>query len=56
MLNACYKTPVGATGGRPLIIDVYAGPGTQKVRQTHDMGMNLQYTICGRRGWVRMDW
>jgi dipeptidyl-peptidase-4 len=37
ILNAAYKTPVGAGSGRPLIIDVYAGPGTQKVRQTHDV-------------------
>jgi dipeptidyl-peptidase-4 len=35
VLNAVYKKPFDAEGDRPLIIDVYAGPGTNKVLQTH---------------------
>lgn len=63
VLNAFYKTPHDSIGSRPLLIDVYAGPGTQKVLQTHnlfglDFWLNLQgYFVAsidgrgtGRRG------
>lgn len=37
-LNAYYKKPVNVDKKAPLIIDVYAGPGTQKVQQIHRVG------------------
>lgn len=48
VLNAYYKTPHDPVGDAPLIIDVYAGPGTQKVRQTHDvLGLDAWLTSQG---------
>jgi len=38
VLNVCYKTPVETGDNMPLILDVYAGPGTQKVLQTYSVG------------------
>jgi len=37
VLNAYHKIPPGeTTHGQPLLLSVYAGPGTQKCRQVHE--------------------
>jgi hypothetical protein len=35
-LNAFYKQSKNVGTNAPLLIDVYGGPGSQRVRQTHD--------------------
>jgi len=44
-LNAYYKKPKHVKSGSPLIIDVYAGPNTQDVMQTHDVA-GLDAWLC----------
>jgi len=46
-LNAFYKKPKNAKGGLPLVIDVYAGPSTQDVRQVHDVA-GLDAWLCSQ--------
>jgi len=46
-LNAYYKKSKYAGSGLPLIVDVYAGPDTQDVLQTHDVA-GLDAFLCAQ--------